>query len=205
MFTEFDVIVSVILMICVISSFLRGAVKDVLSLLGYIGAAAITLVAFPWAASMAEDWFKSSIMINIVAVVGVYFSALILISLVNSILLSAAKGFRFGFFDRTLGLAFGLIKGLVVVSALHYMITAVANDEPDWLTQGQTYEITSTGAGLLSDVVGGNYETIKDAVIEGQEKFKDDAENLGDNVEEKIEDIEEKPIIDIPPMSDTTE
>ena len=50
MFTEFDVIVCVIIMLTTIISLLRGALKDVFSLLSYIVAAVVTLSFYPYAA-----------------------------------------------------------------------------------------------------------------------------------------------------------
>lgn len=164
MFTEFDVLVSVIILISTIISFMNGIAKDLLSLVGWVGAAAVTLLFFPFAASLMDELFRSSRVVNIAAVIIVYVIALAGISVINSMILDNLREFRLGPVDRSMGAVFGLFKGVVIVSIIHFSIITVAEKEPDWLAEGETYGLTSSGAGIIHNMTKGYVEEGKEAI-----------------------------------------
>ncbi len=197
MFTPFDVLVSVIILVSIIVSFLRGFIKDLLSIFGYVGAAIITLYFFPYAVSIAQEHFKDSTVVNFVTVICLYLLVLTVIFIINATILKSLIAFRTGAVDRSLGLLFGFVKGLAIVSLIHYSVSLVAEDEPEWLTEGETYSLTQTGADIVGDIAGDYIKALKEQAEEG-EYFSDEIEGLEDGIDdtedmidEGIEDTEE--------------
>lgn len=151
MFSYFDVVVSVIVIITTLVSLTRGFLNDVLSVFVWIGSGVSTLYFFPYAATWMEDLFKSSVVVNIAAIVFVFLLSLAILGLFGAMISGGLKEYRNGLFDRILGAGFGFGKGFVIVSLIHLAIIEVAGkDEPDWL-RGETYEYTSAGADWLRD------------------------------------------------------
>ncbi len=164
MFTEFDVLVSVVVLGCIISSMLRGAVKDVLTIFAYAMAATITLFLQPTIAAFTEEVFRLAWLVNIGAVIVIFILTLALISLFNAMILDNLREMRNGTLDRSLGMVFGFLKGFIYVSILHFSITQLAKDEPGWLKAGETYRLTHIGAGMVGDVVGDYFSEEKESM-----------------------------------------
>jgi membrane protein required for colicin V production len=116
--TLFDYVVLTIVCLSVFLSVMRGFVREVLALVGWIGAfvAAMTLggpVSAWMAPNIADERWRA-----VAAFGGVFFATLLLASLVAiafSRLLKAA-GLRLE--DRVLGGVFGLARGLLIVMVL---------------------------------------------------------------------------------------
>lgn len=182
MFTEIDVFVCVVLMITTVIAFLRGFLKDFMGLLSYAGAAAVTLLFYPHAAEISGEVFKESAIMSVAAVILVFMVSLIFISIISAMILDNLRDFRLGALDRTLGVLYGLLKGFVIVSSLHYVVF-VANqmDDPSWLKKGETFTLTKAG----SDIIAVWLSKDKENPDEGEELLKDGP--LKSEVEELIE------------------
>lgn len=116
--TIFDYIVLGIFFISAFLSVMRGLVREVLSLAGWV-------VAFVFAGSFSVDFepfLPSEIggesLRMLVSFVVVFISVLIVSVLVTMLLSSFIKGIGLGFVDRILGAVFGFLRGLLVVTVL---------------------------------------------------------------------------------------
>lgn len=213
--TEFDVLVCVIVLIFMIAFFTSGFLKGLLSIFWWLGAALLTLYFFPYAATLLEGTFKSKMVSNTVAVISVFLISILIITVINNMMLSGMQGWRKGPIDHSLGMLFGLLLGMSIVSIIHYAITVVSGEEPEWLKQGQTYNLTRRGADIVQDLApeyvkkgkefldreSGNADLIdeaedkKDDIIkkgkETIENGKDAIEDGKDAIEDKIDDIKD--------------
>lgn len=112
--TIFDYVVLVIFFISILLSIVRGIVREVLSIAGWI-------VAFIAASSYAADFepFVPSEIggsLRIVAAFVIVFIATLLIAvLVTMLLNSLIKNVGLGFIDRILGAFFGFARALIIV------------------------------------------------------------------------------------------
>ena len=116
--TAIDYIVLGILFISIFLSVMRGLVRAVLSLAGWI-------VAFIFAGSFSADFepfLPSEIggesLRILVSFVVVFISVLLVTVLVTMLLSSFIKGIGLGFVDRILGAVFGFLRGLLVITVL---------------------------------------------------------------------------------------
>ncbi len=181
MFTEVDVFVTVVLMITTIVAFLRGFLKDIASLLNFGGAAIITLLFYPVTVEITGEVFRESVLINIAAVVLVFASTLILISIFTAMVLDNLRKMRLGVFDRTLGIIYGMLKGFAIVAVLHYgFYIANGQEDPKWLRKGETYGLTKMGSNM-----------IEDWLREEEEKAKDRGDEFdGEPIQPMVDDVE---------------
>ncbi len=116
--TIFDYVVLGIFFISIILSIMRGVVREVLSIAGWV-------IAFVAAGSYAAD-FKpllpsevagESLRI-IVSFIVLFLSVLLITGLLTMLLSTLIKGVGLGFIDRLLGSVFGFLRALVIVMVL---------------------------------------------------------------------------------------
>jgi len=173
-FNEYDVMVVLIILTSSILSLIRGFIREIFSLFAWIGAGIVTFLYFSKVASWLTPYFSNRMVVSAAAILSIYLVTLITISIVNALILDFSKEVRLGAIDRTLGLAFGFARGLIIASILHFAIILVQGDnEPKWLTEAKTYNLTGFGAGLLKDLTHDYINDIHPA---------DDADSLSDKL-----------------------
>jgi membrane protein required for colicin V production len=131
--TLFDLIVILIVVVSVAISIWRGLVREVLSLVSWIGAFFVAKYAATLVASWLPDWISQPGVRLAVAFVLVMIAAVMLFSLVS---IQIAKAVRFTGLqgtDRALGGLFGFIRGVViaVIAVLVAGLTPLPK-EPAW-------------------------------------------------------------------------
>jgi membrane protein required for colicin V production len=183
MMTEFDVLVIIVVLLSSMIGFLRGIIREIFSILGWIGAAILTFFLFPYVADKMDGLFKSILVVNIASIFVVFMMVLMVLSVFNAMLLDNLREIRAGSVDRSLGLLFGLVRGVFIVSVFHFLILALHNKDtaPKWLEDGETYGITQPGGEKM-------YAWAKDYVAHLQGEDRD----LGDMYEDATEPLREK-------------
>ena len=154
-FNEYDLVILVIMIISTLIAVIRGFIREVFSLIGWIGAALITFLFFEKTANYLSNYFENKTVVSAISVLGLFTISLIAISIVNMVLTDFSRAIRLGAIDRSLGLAFGFVRGMIIVSVIHYCITLIYNkpeDEPKWFKDSTTYNFTNFGASMLKDL-----------------------------------------------------
>lgn len=119
--TSFDIFVSVVLGISLIFSLMKGFVREIFSLLAYVGG---YLMAVKYQTTFAQTLMESipsKPLAKLIAFAGIYIVTAIIISLMGRI----AKGMLWSgtdlsVFDRLLGGVVGLARGAVIVIAITF-------------------------------------------------------------------------------------
>ena len=113
--TIFDYAVLGILLVSVLLSIFRGAVRELLSLAGwavaFIAARSLSVDLVPMIPPSIED---ESLRMS-VAFVAIFLAVLVAMGLVAMLLSALIKTVGLGFIDRMLGSVFGLVRGLLIV------------------------------------------------------------------------------------------
>lgn len=116
--TAFDYIVLLILGVSILLSVMRGAVKEVLALLGWIVAFWIANVYAGRASYFIPEAVPSETLRLLVAFIILFLGALLVMSLITITLSELVKSVGLGMMDRGLGAVFGLLRGLLIVTIL---------------------------------------------------------------------------------------
>lgn len=126
----FDAIVLGILVLSALLSLFRGFIREVLSIIAWVGSALITLYNADKVALALKPTLGEGAASIIVGTLGTYFASLVIISIINAILMRYIKpGSEVGALDKILGLAFGLIKGGIIVVLGFYILTFVYDEK----------------------------------------------------------------------------
>ena len=139
MSSNYDVFVILIVLMSATLATYRGLVREIFSFISWVGAAILTFVFYPIAADLLKDSLKSSIVVNMLSVVVTYFSLFFLLSGISTLILDFSREVRGGPVDRAAGLLFGVFRGALIVSLLHYCVVGVQGGPPPWLKDSEFF------------------------------------------------------------------
>jgi membrane protein required for colicin V production len=129
-FNLFDAVVLGVVFLSTLLAFFRGFVREFLSLGGWIGAMAITIIYTPALAdAIKDDVDKGQAAAMLVASVSLFFAAKIIFSIINMILMKYLRpGKDVGLVDNFLGLIFGFLRAALLLSLGYYVYGFVATE-----------------------------------------------------------------------------
>ena len=136
-----DLILIVIMLVSGFLAMVRGFTREVLSIFSWAVAAVAALYLTPKYWHTVEPYFPSPSFAQIAFAVGVFIIALILVSLITFRISDKVLDSRVGALDRTLGFIFGLARGFLLVAIVFILFTALARDQPEWVTNARSYPI----------------------------------------------------------------
>lgn len=158
--SQFDIIVYVSALIFLTLGFFKGAIKSILGLAKWYGAGIFTVMFYPHIRELVEAQVGAGMAANGVSIIGTYIVALVALSILIGIFLTALGSTVGGGSDRIMGAMVGMTIAAIIVSTGHYFLRSFnGGNDPDWLRGGKTYALTSQGADILQgyfkDVVKG--------------------------------------------------
>ncbi|WP_292066164.1 CvpA family protein [Brevundimonas sp. UBA7664] len=156
--TGFDVIAILVILASAAAGWVRGGTREIITLLSFVLAAFIALVALPLTAPLGRamvdpDW-AGTIAAAIVSFLLVYFG----IRIFGSVLSKRAQAHpHLGGVDRFLGVFVGAARSLVLLGAIHLVIVAAMPGErtPRWLSEAALRPVTAGAARVIQIVLPG--------------------------------------------------
>ena len=192
--TTFDIIVFSILGLSLVLSLFKGLVKEIFSLLSYLGG---YLMAAHYQQSFAQVFIEiipSKAIAKLIAFIAIYIFTAIIISLIGrvfrSMIISATK---LSIFDRLIGGVVGFGKGLIIIVAIIYTIQFFPNISQKLTQDSQTAPYLAKVLQLINQKsasfdIRGKLDNLN--IDEAKEKV-DELINL-DNLADKLQDLKEK-------------
>ena len=133
-----------------IFAFARGFVREALSIVAWVGAGFITLYSYPTVEAIIEPMVHNPLLSGLAGVAGTFIVSLIVLTIVTGIAARAVRATGLSPIDRTLGFAFGLLRGAFILSLAYLMLDMVQpNDRPQWLRDAKSAPYLEQGANLI--------------------------------------------------------
>jgi membrane protein required for colicin V production len=155
-FNLVDLVVVVLIIVSGLLAFFRGFITEALAVTGWVGAAIVTVVAFVPAQILATKYFADILSLQLLIDVGtgivLFVVSLIVFSMILRAIARLVRGKEPNPLDRALGLVFGLLRGLVLLTVVWLLITAIVPEDrlPDDIREASTLPmIRASGAFLL--------------------------------------------------------
>ena len=147
----FDLAILGVIAISAIFAFARGFVREVLSIIAWIGAGLTTLYAFNHVYRLVIRFVTTPLLADLIAGAGLFVTSLIVLTILTGYLARFAQSSALSPIDRTLGLIFGLARGAFLVSLAYLMvdISLPQSDRPGWIKQAKSEPFLAQGAELL--------------------------------------------------------
>ena len=156
--TGFDVVAVLIILASAAAGWVRGGTREIITLLSFVLAAFIALVALPVTAPIGRglvdpDW-AGTILAAALSFLLIYFG----IRIFGSALSKRAQAHpQLGGIDRFIGVFVGAGRALVLLGAIHLVIVAAMPGEktPRWLTEAALQPVTEGAARAIQIVLPG--------------------------------------------------
>lgn len=150
-----DAVIAVVLLISAAFAFVRGFVREALGMAAWAGAAFAVVYAFEPAKPYVRGLIKKTLLADAVTLASIFLGTLIILTIVAHAVTARVRGSRLGGVDRSLGFAFGLLRGAVVMSlAYMFLVWAVApEDRPAWIEEARFTPWVKGGAEMIRNLV----------------------------------------------------
>ena len=195
----FDVIVLGVLLVSALIAFLRGAIRETLTILGVVGGMAAAWYAGPLLVPPIEGWLgvqegvdpekllgvlPYDILAKILAYGLVFIVVVIVLSIISHMLAEGARAVGLGPVDRTLGVIFGLIRGILLLGVVYFPFHLLLGPEKkeEWFKDSKTFfYVEQTSQAMVN--------MLPETTVE---KFRKDAEAVQEGVDtrEKLQDMD---------------
>ena len=145
-----DLAVIGIVALSAVFAFARGFVREALSIVAWVGAAAITLYGFNWVYAQVEPRVHNPLLSQVIAGLGLFVISLIVLTIMTGIVARAVRATGLSPIDRTLGFIFGLARGALLVCLAYLALDFVPPpDRPEWIREAKSTHFLQQGADEL--------------------------------------------------------
>ncbi|HXL99956.1 MAG TPA: CvpA family protein [Rhizomicrobium sp.] len=154
-FSFVDLLVAVIVLASAVFAIYRGFVRETLSIFAWAAAAFATLYFGPSAAAALRDRISPAALGMAVGYIGVFLVVLIPLSFISFRFAESVHRSPVGAVDRSLGFAFGVVRGLAIIGFAYILFTSVmqTHDQPKWLTEARSFPLMQNCAQVLLSLV----------------------------------------------------
>lgn len=159
--TLFDYSIFIIIGISILFAFFKGFIRSVLSLIKLILALTAAALLFPITSDILADFIGNMVVVNVTAALLPFLILLIVLTIFNNKLLAFLEDVHGGAIDRSMGAAFGLVRGCLLASIIFFIInvtfsilytddlsqkrtsiwTTNKEVQPDWLKNSESYHL----------------------------------------------------------------
>jgi membrane protein required for colicin V production len=150
--TTFDLAALAVIALSILVGFLRGLLRETLTIVTWVGAAVIAFYAFPYARELARRTIETEWMADAAALAVVFLVPLIAIKVAAASAVGHIPDGALGAIDRFGGAAFGAARGAVLVSAAYLGLTVLVapEDHPEGVKHALLLPYAKDGAVLLT-------------------------------------------------------
>lgn len=176
--TLFDLVVVILLLVSGLVGFVRGATRELITVLAFVGGALAAVFAVRFTGPIARDAVNPPWAGNAVAMIIVFLAVYILLRVLGASLTKRIHQTKaLGSVDRFAGIGVGAVRALVMIGVFHLVFHTATPESrlPAWMTGAATYPLSTAAANGLKVVAGEAAETtdglapaLRDAVVEGR-------------------------------------
>ncbi|SVD24310.1 uncharacterized protein METZ01_LOCUS377164 [marine metagenome] len=193
-----DLVVLGVVVLSALFAFYRGFVRETLAICGWVGAAFATVWLLPLGREYTREWIDLPWLSDFIAGAAIFLSALVVFWFFIHFIVSRVKDSPLNSLDRSLGLLFGVARGVFVL-ALLYMVASQAawreeDSTPSWVLQARSLPMIDYAAILIVALVP---EGTFNLPVEGFRNVQDQAKEL----EETREQLEQFKRFTDPPVA----
>ncbi len=190
-----DYLVIATLLVSAVLSLIRGFTKEVFSIVNWVIAIYAALFFSPLVKPLISPYINIVAVVNIGAFLAVFLVVFVVASLITNAIAERFKKHTPGVLDHTLGVAFGLARGTLIVCLAYFaLVLAIPERQhPDWVRNAKTRPLMQTGVAIIVRAVPLDRLPVNISHIEGiidnvptlPEVLQ---KNIPQNLQDKIDD-----------------
>lgn len=167
-----DIAVVVVVVVSTILAVARGFVRETLSILAWAAAAVATLYFGPLFATFLAHRISTPLLGPVLAYAGIFLVVLIPLSFVSYRLSERVRKSPVGTLDRSLGVPFGVIRGLALIGIAYLAISLVipVRAQPEWLSQARLLPVIQRSSDVILSLIPARTHAPASVTAIGQHK-----------------------------------
>lgn len=166
-----DAVVLGVLLVSAVFAFLRGFIREVLTILGVVGGLAASVAFGAQLRPLMNQWLgvdknaadpqmlagvvPYTVVAEVLAYGAIFLIVVIVLSLVSHLLAGWARTLGLGAIDRTLGVVFGIARGILVLAVIYLLPYLLFKDDArqqwPWLKESRTIVYIEATSKWLAD------------------------------------------------------
>lgn len=161
-----DIAVIGVVFLSAIVALVRGFVREVLSLFGWLVAIGGGVWGYPMLTPYITPYISNELIANVAAGGAIFFVLLVVTSLLTMAISRLVRESTLNPIDRSLGFAFGILRGLVVMSAVYLGVMLLwqnPDERPEMIVQARSEPLLFAGAEALRSVLPAEFANTADA------------------------------------------
>ncbi len=171
-----DICVLAVIGISALLALSRGLVKEILSILSWVGAVLAVIFLLPRVQPLAARYIHEPLLAQIASGIGIFILSLVVLGIINHYLSANVRSSALGALDRSLGLVFGVLRGGIIVCVAYILMSwAMPNpaSRPDVIREARTEPLVAEGAAFLKTLLPAEIVDRGSAVIDtGMQKLE---------------------------------
>ncbi len=185
-----DLAIIIIIGISILIGILRGATREILGIAGWIGAFAVVFYGLPLFRTLGRHYIHNPMIADAVVAGILFILSLAVFILIIRLISSGIKGSIFGGLDRSLGLVFGLVRGMLIVCLAYLTMSFFypPKDIPQNVTHARFTPWVALGAFELKRLIPRDYlphdlkQTTKINPLDAQDLLENSLPSLEETV-----------------------
>ncbi len=150
-----DLAVFGIILVSALFAFVRGFIKEMLSVAAWLGAAFAAIYGLPYLKPFVLEFISEPLFATAIASSSIFVATVVVLSLIGHLIAGRIKDSMLSALDRSLGFLFGVVRGGVLISLAFLVLTLVRPPEehPKVLREAKTAPFIAMGADVLRRLV----------------------------------------------------
>ncbi len=195
----FDIVVLIILLISAGIAFMRGFIREVLTIAGVLGGLAAAYFGAPFLIPYMRGWMgvvegeeparlfevlPYDVLADVLSYGAIFITVVIVLSILSHTLAEAARSIGLGAVDRTLGFIFGLVRGILLLGLLYLPVHLFfdKSTKDSWFKDSKTHFYLEKTSEAMASLLP------EDAAEDAEEAMKKAGEANG--MREKLQSVD---------------
>src|SRR4051812_24394373 len=153
--TTLDYVIVLIVLVSAGYAAWRGFIWETLTVFAWVAAALASLYFGPAVIPFIRDYVHQAWLASVLAYAGVFLLVFIPLAFISRHFSNSVKRSSIGLLDRVAGVAFGVVRGLVILGLAYWAFPALVppHKRPAWATEGRLLPMVQSTTDILKAVV----------------------------------------------------
>ncbi|MDR0942261.1 MAG: CvpA family protein [Holosporales bacterium] len=149
-FSAVDLFILGVAALSLIIGWIRGATKEILSVVAWVGGIYLAISSFPYAQSFTRSYIKHGLIADFVTACGLFILFLTILSVLNYYCSNFVKKSALNVTDKALGGVFGIGRAVVILAVADLVVNqCVFTDTPKWLEDSKLRPIVGNVSNFM--------------------------------------------------------
>ena len=155
-FSFVDIAIVLVILISAVLAFVRGFVREVLTIAAWVGAIAVTVYLFDYVSPYVLQYIEVKFVAHLATGLGIFIVALIIFTIISHAMSRNVRDSALGAIDRSMGLLFGVLRGIVIICAIYLGVMwgiPKPEDRPLWIQNARSAPLIEKCAEYLASLL----------------------------------------------------